>query len=610
MASRGFEIGPVARLTLLAILLAPGARAGGITPEDAHKLDPRLLEAARVGGEEALPVWIEFADKGEDGPASFARMLGEARASLTPRTVARRLRARVFPLVDERDLPVHTPYLEELTQRGFAPYGVSRWLNRAAVRVAPARLAELASLRFVRALQPVERARRTPDLPATERSAPVAPAPPARGGSTAVSYGLTEAQLNQVDLPQVHFQGYTGVGILVCILDDGFNFYRRHEALKDVVIQPGRVRDFVGGDYDVQDTTAAPIAFEHGAWTFAVLGGYKPGSYVGAAYGAEFALGRTENDFSEHLVEMVYWGMGAEWADSLGADIISSSLGYSTFDAPDPDYTYADMNGHTTTVSRAAEIAASKGILLVNSAGNEGQTSWQKIVAPADVNGDSLIAVGAVDLNGNYANFSSRGPSSDGRIKPDLVALGVNNPLPDVRAPLNVSGYWNQSGTSFSAPLVAGVAACLWQAKPTAPPSEIIQVMRATASKANSPDNFFGYGIPDAFAAYFLLTTPASIPGSPLCVRCVGPNPLHEGESVTFTLTAGTTGATGGDVRVLDAQGRAVRHLWSGGSAEPIPPIVRWNGQDDSGRTVPPGLYFAILSSARLTSSVRVVFLR
>ena len=596
---------------LAAMLLAGAARSASLPLEAAAKLDSRLLEAIATAGADSLPVWVEFHDKGEDGAASLAMRLDEARASLSPRALARRRRAHVSPLVDYRDVPVWTPYLESLAARGFRPYGVSRWFNHAAVRIPAARLAEIAGLGFVRRLEPVERGTPMRDLPAGSL-APATPLSPwdTRAQGATINYGQTLPELAQLNLPALHTLGFTGAGVLVCVLDDGFNYYTQHEATMNQVIAPGRVRDFVDGDWIVENTAAPSPYLQHGTWTFATAGGYAPGRFVGAGYGAQFALGRTENDPTEHVVEMVNWSMGAEWADSLGADVISSSVGYNTFDPPDPSYTYADLNGHTTIVTRAAEIAASKGILVVNSAGNEGTNSWHYILAPADVDGDSLIAVGAVNLSGTLASSSSRGPTSDGRIKPDLCADGVGNPLPNVTSPLNPTAYTIQSGTSFSAPLIAGLVACLLQSRPNASPVQIIQALRATASRAGSPDNDFGYGIPDALAAFNFLGAVVGVPVSPFSIRLSGPNPLRAGQSVALELASGATSAREGVVRVLDAQGRAVRHLWTGALPAVRSPMAVWDGKNDDGRYLNPGLYFASLQSASARASVRVVFLR
>ena len=255
----------------------------------------------------------------------------------------------------------------------------------------------------------------------------------------AIDYGRSAAELAQIAVPALHDSGYTGAGVLVCLLDDGFHLQDRHQATRMIQIPPGYRRDFPARDTLV----SGPNSDSHGLWTLACLGAKLPGQLVGAAPAPRTALARTEVESTELPVEMLFWGMGAEWADSLGADIISSSLGYNVFGDPSDSYTYADMNGHTTDVSRAAEVAASKGILVVNSAGNEGASPWRYIIAPADVNGDSLIAVGAVDDLGLITTFSSWGPSADGRVKPDLVALGYRNPLP---SPTDTTGYIVNSG--------------------------------------------------------------------------------------------------------------------------------------------------------------------
>ena len=216
---------------------------------------------------------------------------------------------------------------------------------------------------------------------------------------------------------------------------------------------------------------------------------------LGPAYGCILYLGRTEYDPTEKPIEMVYWGMGAEWADSLGADIISSSLGYKFFpDSAGHDLTYDLLDGHTAIVTRAAEIAAAKGILVVVSAGNDGNNprTGYKVGAPADANGDSVLAIGAVDSLGVRAGFSSKGPTVDGRIKPDLSAQGVSVLLPAANG--DPHAYQRANGTSFSAPLVAGLAACLMQARPSWPPVMIIDALKHTASHGANPDTLTGWG--------------------------------------------------------------------------------------------------------------------
>jgi subtilisin family serine protease len=595
----------------VALVAAPSARAA-LPPGLAEKADPSLVRAVVDGSIEARPVWITFLDKGESSPADLAARLADAENRLTPRARARRVRAHVQPLVDYRDLPIEPSYLAALGAGGLVPYGASRWLNGVAVRADGGTVARLAALPFVGRLEAVPQTVRMRRFTPEPEGAPAARPAALRTSGSGMDYGSTFDQLEQMHVPAVHDSGYIGTGVLICVLDEGFNFVHKHEALRDVVIPPGRQRDFVQGDGNVQDTTSS-FGYMHGTWTFGLIGGNRPGTYVGAAFGAEFALGRTENSFSETPVEMVFWGMGAEWADSLGADIISSSLGYFLFDDPDDDYGYQDMNGHTTIVSRAAEVAASRGILVVNSVGNEGSSSWLYLIAPSDVNGDSLLAVGAVDAGGNVAGFSSFGPSADGRIKPDLVARGVSNPL--VSASGNPNLYTSNSGTSFSCPLVAGLAACLMQARPSWTPSDVARALKQTASRAASPDNRFGYGLPDGLAALrwdLVVGVPVVGPGF-LGLALSGPNPMRSDgarASVRFAIGQAGPPELPGRVRVMDAQGRVVRDLWSGTLRRGEWQTAIWDGTGRDGHRLGSGLYFVTLDAGGRRTSVRLVSLR
>jgi len=604
----------------IAMFAAGPARSAG--PE-AHSAASGTAWLAKLGADlvavresaDTVTVWVSFTDKGESGPADLAAALGAARASLSPRARARRERAGVRPLVDERDLPVPARYLEALAEQGQTPFAVSRWLNRAAVRVPGARLRDVAALPFVSRVTSVQRAVRSRDPQPSGAARP--PEPAARGEAAAreaIAYGRSQSQLAQIKIPALHDSGYVGTGVLVCILDDGFNAHDTHEALKDQVIAPGFQRDFVQGDLDVTDPSNS-FDFNHGSAVMGVLGGAKPGAYVGAAYGATFALGRTENDASESRVEMLFWGMGAEWADSLGADIISSSLGYFTFDT-DADYSYADMDGHTTDITRYAEIAASKGILVVNAVGNQGNPGdpWHYLIAPSDMNGDSLIAVGAVDDLGRPGVFSSYGPSADGRVKPDLAARGVAVPVP--WAPLGNTGYFSWDGTSFAAPLVAGFAACMMQARPTWRPVDIIRALRESASQASRPDNRLGYGIPDGSRAMCWQPpgsgAPSLPPGIPAAM-IIGPNPAHAGgppAQVRFAAGGVLEGANPAHIRVLDLSGRRVRELWSGALARGQCLDVSWDGRDDERRLVHSGCYFMSLDVGGEVTTARIAWLR
>jgi len=425
--------------------------------------------------------------------------------------------------------------------------------------------------------------------------------------------GLSLKQLEQIGAAALHDSSDTGAGRLIALLDEGFNFHDKHEALRNLVIAPGFARDFVDGDTTVTDTTQL-ASFEHGTWTLGCLAGYLPGVYLGSAYGADYALARSEQQISETPVEMFYWAQAAEWADSLGADVISSSVGYLRFDDPSANFLPSDLDGHTTEISRAAEIAAGKGILVVNAVGNDGEGPLPRLFAPADVNGDSLIAVGSVDSFGTVSLFSSRGPTWDGRIKPDLVARGEATWL--VSASGNPNAYFQFNGTSFAAPLVAGLAACLMQARPAWTPTQIIRALRETASNCCGPDNATGWGIPNGSAALGWTPgppAPALPPAGYVELAMQSPNPFLPSAGpleVRFGLGPRFTESQHGRLRVYDVTGRLVQELYSGPLACGRWHVADWSGVDHNSRPAPPGVYLVNLDVAGRTSTVRFVILR
>ncbi len=600
-----------------------GALLLAALPAAAGTLDPRLAVRAAAAGPERVSVWVTFPDKGFT-MAGRPQALAAAATALTPRSRARRLRAHVTPLVDELDVPVAAGYLKALRALGLEPRAVSRWMNRAAVRVPAAGLLELARQPFVLRVSPVERARVTfggqsssmdagSRLPA-DAAGSGAPfggprtTPASSAGATALDHGLLEGVLQQIAVPALHDSSYTGQGVLIAILDDGFTDFDIDEALAGRSYAPGHLRDFVDGDTIVTGPTR--FGERHGTIVMGCLAANLPGRYVGAAPGADYALARTEVDSIEKPVEMLNWSVAAEWADSLGADVISSSLGYSTFvdDSTNTSYSYSDLDGHTTEITRAAEIAAAKGILVVNAAGNEGQTQWLHVLAPADADGDSLIAVGAVRADGTPAGFSSHGPTFDGRIKPDLSAPGVSVPVVGTSGdPLD---YSSNSGTSLAAPLVAGLAACLLQARPAWTPRDVIRALRATASRAATPDNDIGYGIPNGRLAAGL-PAPLRLAGhGRVAIGLSGARPLRLGDRTQATFLLRSGGAVHARVRVLDTTGRAITTLWSDTLVPGPPQTVDWDGHSDGGRALAPGLYWIAIAAGGDVAAARVVFLR
>jgi subtilisin family serine protease len=309
------------------------------------------------------------------------------------------------------------------------------------------------------------------------------------------NYGQSYDQIHIMNGDFLHNAGYTGEGMVIALLDAGFQDANTLPAF-DSLFANNQILgtwDFVAGEASVYED------YQHGMEVLSTIGGNLPGDLVGTAPKASFWLLRTEDASTEYLIEEYNWDAGAEYADSVGADIISTSLGYTVFDDPTENHIYAtDMNGHTTPSARAANIAFSKGMLVIASAGNSGGGPWQYISSPAD--GDSVIAVGAVDAFGQYASFSSTGPSADGDIKPNVAAVGQGT---IVEYPGGVTGPGN--GTSFACPVLAGSAACLWQAHPERNNKEIKDAIQQSASQYLNPDSLLGYGIPNFLTADFIL---------------------------------------------------------------------------------------------------------
>jgi subtilisin family serine protease len=292
----------------------------------------------------------------------------------------------------------------------------------------------------------------------------------------------------------LHDDGFRGTGMLIAVLDAGFQGADTIIAL-DSIRTTNRIiatRDFVDGDTLVYDH------HNHGTHVLSCMAANLPGTMIGTAPDASFILLRTEDTGSEYLIEEYEWSCGAEFADSVGTDVINSSLGYTTFDSPLYNHTYADMNGDSAIATQAADIAASKGILVVVSAGNSGGGPWNFIGSPAD--GDSVLAVGGVDSSGVSVSFSSRGPSSDGRVKPNVCAQAFQSFIA-----YNNGSFGPGSGTSFAAPITAGMAACLWQSCSSYSNMQILHAIEISADHYFTPDTLYGYGIPDFSLACLIL---------------------------------------------------------------------------------------------------------
>jgi hypothetical protein len=320
-------------------------------------------------------------------------------------------------------------------------------------------------------------------------------------GGKSYDYGLAYNQINMLNGIELHDLGYNGTGMIIAVLDAGFLNTNTIPAF-NYLWNNNRIL----GSKDFVDPINPNIfgSHSHGTSVLSTMGANLSGEIIGTAPEASYWLLRSEDGFSEYMIEELNWVSAAEFADSVGADVINSSLGYTTFDDPSQNHTYPDMDGNTAIVTRGADIAVSKGMIVVNSAGNEGSSSWYYIGAPAD--GDSVFSIGAVNASGNYVSFSSHGPTYDGQMKPDVVAQGSGSTIINAYSG-NVS---TGSGTSFSSPITAGMVTSLWQAHSNRRNTEVLDAIRQSASLSNNPDYQLGYGIPNYMTAHNLLSLPVS----------------------------------------------------------------------------------------------------
>ncbi|UCE43006.1 MAG: S8 family serine peptidase [Candidatus Aminicenantes bacterium] len=477
--------------TISLILFLSIVISSGISQRD-EKISPRMRRSfdKKALGEKFV-AWIYFRDK---GPGKLHRM-EITRLDLNWKSLNRRLRHGFEDLVDEFDIPVYQPYVDFINQYVHRIRHTSRWLNAVSVEATRQSLEIISSYRFVKKVDEVlGYTFRDPVI--EQRTGAVPQAPLAE--SLVFDYGMSLSQVNQLNVPPLHNLGYSGQGVLICMLDSGFNNLK-HKALDHLDIVA--TWDFVNGDSHVFDEEGQMGNGDHGTNTLGTIAGYEPGELIGPAFGASFLLGKTENSEWERHIEEDHWIAGAEWADTFGADIISSSLGYrNQFSHGEIDYSWQDMDGESTVVAQGANIAASRGILIVNSAGNEGLSlsGWNTLVSPSD--SAHVLAAGAVNSQGRRTNFSSVGPTADGRIKPDVMAMGDSVYS---ASPNDPGEYELVDGTSFACPLVAGVAALILEVNPSWTNQDVMNAMKSAASQSASPDNSNGWGIVDAQKAAF-----------------------------------------------------------------------------------------------------------
>ena len=435
--------------------------------------------------------FIGFSDK-----AGTLLTIEDSTALLSPRALARRGRHGVA--ITEMDLPVSPTYENALRQAGAKIWLRSKWMNGIVVAATPPQVAELQALPFVdttfyAAPLQYDRPAPLPTVPDLTRPAPVVETVPV----TEAFYGYGFGNLSRMKGDSLHQLGYRGRGVLVAVFDGGFPNVN--------------YKDFLGYDqaaavpasYDLveQDSTALDGS-THGATVLSTMAAHHPFFFIGMAPEARYVLFKTENGRGEHRMEELNYAVALEIADSIGVDLVNSSLGYTTFTDSTMNYRYENLDGRTSPASVAIDRAFARGMVIVTSAGNSGADQWKYLGLPADARG--ALAIGALDDTDERAYFSSFGPSADGRTKPDVSAPGVN--VPAVAA--NGQGLTGANGTSLASPLVCGLVACLMQAAPNATNTEIVEAIRTTASRAETPNDEIGYGLPNFMAAYrYLMAT-------------------------------------------------------------------------------------------------------
>lgn len=491
--------------------------------------------------------FIPFRDK-----AGTPYSISQPELFLSKRAIERRLKLGIP--ITERDLPVNPLYVQKIAGTGAHIQYTTRWLNGVVAGCSDEQIAQIQLMDFVdwmkiEYIRP-ERISEMQGLQKRTLTRRMASAAQAQFSASLSKhdYGVAYAQNHQIATDFLHEQGWLGEGVLIAIFDTGFHnvdkidfFYHLFEEERIVATY-----DFVMNE---------PYVFEddsHGRMVLSCMAAYKPGEMIGSAPKASYILLRTEDVSSEYRIEEYNWLRAAEYADSAGVDIINTSLGYSTFDEANMNYTHKDLDGKTSRISQAANIANEVGILVICSAGNEGSSAWRYITMPADSR--HVLAVGAVDQKGDLAYFSSRGNTADGRIKPDVVAMGY-------RTYVVKNGFVGQAnGTSFSAPVVSGMVACLYQAFPELSPQQLHRAVLLSADRAEQPDSLYGYGLPNAQRAFELVEEQIlQLDYSEPFFR-IYPSAVPEGKAVFVRWHPDMLGKKL-NIRLLNAEGQLVQQL-------------------------------------------------
>ena len=437
-----------------------------------------LLATGASAQQDTLKYRISLKDK-----AATEYSLKKPEKYLSAKAIERR-RKQNLP-IDSTDLPVCRKYIDEIRKQGVKIVVTGKWDNFVTVSCNDTTLIDrIAALPFVLSTEKVwiSPGAGKPSM-ATERDS-VLNQPTIHSDSI---YGRAITQIQMSNGDKLHEAGFKGQGMTIAVIDAGFHNVDKITAMQNIRILG--TKDFVNQQADIFAESS------HGMSVLSCIGMNRPDIMTGTAPEASFWLLRSEDEYSEHLVEQDYWSAAVEFADSVVVDVINTSLGYYSFDDKSKNYKYRDLDGRHALMSRQASHIADKGMILVCSAGNSGAGSWKKITPPGDA--DNVLTVGAIDKRAVLATFSSVGNTADHRVKPDVVAVGVGSDV--IRTDGNQG---RANGTSFSSPIMCGMVTCLWQACPTLTAKEVIELVRRSGDRAGFPDNIYGYGVPDMWKAY------------------------------------------------------------------------------------------------------------
>ncbi|WP_258097145.1 S8 family peptidase [Marinoscillum pacificum] len=522
---------------------------------------------------------VFFSDK-----ANVGYSIDHPEEFLTSRAIARREKHGIA--ITEQDLPVDQNYINQVADKGVDVFFSTKWFNGVLAQMTASQATSVGQLSFVDSVVYIAGGTRLLTTPGTYTVAETFLDPESVNSNT-------EVQLAMLGADDMHEDGFEGQGMMIAVFDSGFPGVNKYKPFEHIFAEDRLVatRDFIANSGNVFQYNT------HGASVFSnIASDYL--DVIGTAPKASFVLCVTEDVKSEYWIEEYNWLFAAEFADSLGVDVINGSLGYSTFSDKNMDYTYEDMNGQNTLVAKAANIASQKGMIVVVSAGNEGNGSWKYITSPGDAK--DILTVGSVTSGYNKSSFSSVGPTADGRIKPDVCAMGTSASI--FNASLSTSGETTSArittgnGTSFSSPQIAGFAAAIWQANPEWTNEEVMESIRMSGTSSLVPDSLYGFGVPK----YRLAVNGATIDAVDVFEDKlkVYPNPFSEDK---VTLDFGDLKLKGKlEILIKDMEGKSIYHNKIDGQEIPnnleiaIDPTVN-------------GVYFLILRTKRFNKTVKLV---